>query len=633
MARRLRAIAGALRTSGDGRKTAGRVGLAFVATLGFGLLLWHRLEGIEGADIALALARLSWPAWVGALAATAVSFWAVGRYDETAHRHLATAVPAGQARIAGLCAIALSQFLGLGVVTGALVRWRMLPSLTLWQAGRLTLVVSGLFLAGWAVVTAAAVLAFGGPMPWLAAAVLAAAVGAALVPVWVRWARGWPNLYTVARMVALAAVDCGGAALAFWCLWSGAQPAAALVPVFLLALGAGLLSGTPGGIGAFELTLLALLPGQDEPAALAAVLAWRGVYFVIPAVLAGLMVLQGPRAGRREDVVAPVPGRPAFPEAGLMRQGKFQPLVAGDTLFAAARTAHALVALRGPLAGGGGADHLRALMARAGREARAGVVYKAPPRLAAAARRAGLAVLPLAREAWLDPTSFALEDPARAALRRKLRKAALAGVSARCESLDLADLTRINADWIAARGGEQGFSMGRFEAGYLAGQRVYVARIGPRPVAFASFHAGPEAWALDLLRPAADAPDGTAHCLIAAALADAARAGAARLSLAAVPEPAFRAGAGAMGRVARHCPGAMEGARGLWQFKQAFAPRWERLYLLAPSWSSMVLAGWDIRRAIRHPPPLNPVADGKQVTVAPENEIASRAPAWHRKRR
>ena len=101
-----------------------------LATAGFCALLWHRLQGLDIAAVLQALGRIGPMSWLAAGAATCASFWAVGRHDDTAHRHLGTGVPAGQARRAGFCGIALSQLLGLGVVTGALVRWRMLPSLT-----------------------------------------------------------------------------------------------------------------------------------------------------------------------------------------------------------------------------------------------------------------------------------------------------------------------------------------------------------------------------------------------------------------------------------------------------------------------------------------------------------------------
>ncbi len=486
---RFRSIAGALSAGPSSRASHWRrLAVLALVTAGFLALLWHHVQGVRADHVALAFRAIPPLAWVLALAATAVSYWAVGRYDAVAHRHLATGVPPAQAHSAGMAAIALSQVLGLGLVTGALVRWRMLPSLTLVQAARLTLTVTLLFLAGWAAVTAVAVLVFGGPFREGAMAVLAGLVLAFLLSVRPpRRLKGWPNALTLGRALGLATVDCGAAALALWCLWPGAAPLAALLPAILLAMGAGLLSGTPAGIGAFEVTLIALLPGADPAPLLAAVLAWRAVYHVLPAVLGTLLLLRGPRPERRAETVALVPDGPAFPEAGLMRQGVFQPLAVAGCLYAAARTPHALVSLRTPLGRDPSARDLAALRDRARAEARVPAVYKAPARLALTARRAGWAVLALSREAWLCPVTFALDQPDRAPLRRKLRKAAAAGVLARCEAPDMAELRRLNADWVAAHGGEQGFSMGRFAPGYLAGQRVYVARLGARPVGFVSF--------------------------------------------------------------------------------------------------------------------------------------------------
>ncbi len=634
MRRRFRAI-----TTGQagqvGGVTARRALLTALVTAAFLALLWHRLQGVDPAAVRSALGRIGAPAWGLALAATWASYWAVGRYDDAVHRHLGTGVPPAQARRAGISAIALSQVLGLGLVTGALVRWRMLPSLTLGQAARLTLAVTLLFLAGWALVTALAVLLLDGPFRAAAVAVVVAmALAAALALRPPRGLRVWPNLLTLGRMAGLAAVDCLMAALALWLLLPEAAPLSAVLPAILLALGAGLVSGTPGGIGAFEVTLIALLPGHQAAPMVAAVLAWRGVYHLLPAALATALVLRGPRAERRADNVAAVPDVPAFPEAGLMRQGQFQPLAAAGTLFAAARTPHALVALRAPLGGEGGVRDLMSLRARAAAEARLAVVYKAPARLALAARQAGWAVLALSREAWLDPQSFALERPERAPLRRKLRKAAAAGVAARCEPPDLAELQRLNADWSAAHGGEQGFSMGRFQPDYVAGQRVYVARKGSRPVGFASFHTTEGAWSLDLLRPHPAAPEGTAQALIAAALADAQRAGVARLSLAAVPEPVFAASArrGVLGLIFHLAPGPPARPAGCGSSSTA-SPRAGNGFTCwrpaGPPWA------WPpgtsgARCCTRRPRPAR-ARPGRRTGLA--KPIASAPPAWHRRGR
>ncbi|MCB1329671.1 MAG: hypothetical protein KDK28_09575, partial [Maritimibacter sp.] len=59
----------------------------------------------------------------------------------------------------GAAAIAVAQTIGMGTLTGALVRWRLLPGLGLAGALRLSVAVSLSFLAAWAVLTALALVA------------------------------------------------------------------------------------------------------------------------------------------------------------------------------------------------------------------------------------------------------------------------------------------------------------------------------------------------------------------------------------------------------------------------------------------------------------------------------------------
>ena len=94
--------------------------------------------------------------WRWALAAlfTMGSFWAVAQYDALAHCALGTGIARHRARITGAIGIALGQTLGFGVVTGALVRWRMLSDLTLAGAARVSAFVCGSFVICWSVVAA-----------------------------------------------------------------------------------------------------------------------------------------------------------------------------------------------------------------------------------------------------------------------------------------------------------------------------------------------------------------------------------------------------------------------------------------------------------------------------------------------
>src|SRR5690606_1971334 len=63
----------------------------------------------------------------------------------------------------------------------------------------------------------------------------------------------------------------------------------AFVGIYVLAMLAGALSHVPGGIGVFETILLLFIPGADKGALLAAMLAFRGVYYLLPLMTMALV--------------------------------------------------------------------------------------------------------------------------------------------------------------------------------------------------------------------------------------------------------------------------------------------------------------------------------------------------------
>lgn len=593
-----------------------RLGLTAGSGLVFLGLLAGQVQGVDPGQVLWALAEVAPSLWLLAALATWVSFRAVAGYDLALHRHLGTGIDPLRARQAGFSAIAIGQTVGMGLLSGTLVRWHLLPELGLAGAARLSLLVALSFLGAWAVVTAMVLAAV--PVAGVPTVSGLALVAVALLPLLVllRPAPICPNLITLARLIALAAIDCTSAALAFWLLLPADIAFLPFLPVFLLAFGAGLVSGSPAGLGAFEIVLLALLPTGDE-ALLAAVLGWRVLYYAIPALIGAAVALLARGGGE-----GPLPAltRPEIAEAGLAAQGD---LVANPAGFIGGRTAHGLVALSAV------ADPAR--FGRAARdEARWPVIYKARPRVAARSRRAGLAVLPIAREAWLAPGAFRLDVPARSGLRRKLRRAAAMGVTAGvAPDPDWAELARINAAWVAARGGEHGFSMGRFDPAYCATQILVVARQGEEAVGFATFHAawirGERVWTLDLLRPAPAAPEGTAQTLVMAALDLARGQGVRRMSLAAVPIGSVRGEGGLVARLGRVlAPTALQG---LAQFKSGFAPHWQRLYIIGPSHLAVALVGWEIWRKVRH---RRPAGMSRAATQDADNEFASARNPWQR---
>ncbi len=604
----------------------------------FAFLLQDRILAL---DLGAALATLQTAGpdqWLAGIGAVAISFWAVGRYDGVVHQHLGTSVPVAEARRAGITAIAISQTVGAGVVTGALVRWRMLRGVSLWQATRISVAVAFSFLAGWAVVTGLVLAAFAtGTLSQIGLAALAAGCILLALGLWQPHALRQlqlPNAITQTRLIGLSLLDTIAAFAALYLLLPAGidLPFQTLLPAFMLALGAGLVSGTPGGVGPFEFTLLALLPQVPEAPLLAAILGWRMIYFALPAILGAIVALRGPtkaargpdpvlrpaEGGRRETLIA----QSARAEAGLARQGHLS--VMESRLGAAwivGRTGHGLIGLLDPVG-----QHqprraaLHALARQASSEGRLVAIYKCSARTAALARDMGWQVLVLGREAVLNPQRFTLDGHLMATLRRKLRRAEAAGITLTPGDMrGAAERAAIARLWAQARKGERGFSMGRYDETYLAGQLLIEARKDGRLVAFASFHQCGREWTLDLMRSAPACPDGTMQAIVTHAILLARAAGVAQLSLAV---------AGAPPALPHWLARRLQADdAGLAQFKQMFAPCWRQLYLTAPSCVSLGIAGAEIARAIHRPSPL-PTPRRTHNHVA-ANEIARSPQAWH----
>jgi len=624
-------MGGALRLGSAARRQL--LGLGIVAA--FLWALRDKLAQLDGAAILTALGQVQPLSWAIAVLATVASFAALAQYDALIHRALATGTAPRFARRAGWTAIAVSQTIGFGLVSGAMIRWRMLPDTSLVQASKITATVAATFLTGWSVLTAAVLLVspiHNPHLPVLAVqglAVLGLVLGGSLALVALVMPEGLrlgrlslrlPPLAVMGRILLLAGLDTAFAAAALWALLpqEAALSFLTLYPAFLLAQGAGLVSNTPGGVGPFEITLVSLLPATAEPELIAAILAWRIVYYGLPAVVAmALVALRPAHAMQRGTLVeAPLADPPtarlvaaaAQAELGLLRQGEHAVLATdcGTGGWMVGRSARVLSAMLDPFGRAPVPALLERLQMSARAEGRTACLYKVSPRIAAQARAEGWAVAPVAFEAWLDTRSFSLACPSRAGLRRKLRKAQKAGVSVQLAqgALPLTEMAACARGWVAAHGGERGFSMGRFSPDYVAAQQVMLARDAEgRLVAFATFHANGQEWVLDLMRPAATAPDGTMQLLIAEAVAAAARAGARRLSLAALP-PRSEDVEGPAATLWRQAEKG-RGAAGLRQFKMSFSPQLSRRYIAAPSATKLVLTAADLAQAIHRPAPLH----------------------------
>lgn len=605
-------------------EVSGIRGMLFRQFLAIGLValaIWamrDRFTNLDLHQISNAVGAVSGYQWGLALAATAVSFWAIGRYDDIIHGLLGTGIGREGARQSGVAAVAVAQFAGFGVLTGALVRWKMLPDLPLLGALRVSAAVSGSFLAGWAVLTAAVFLLAGGttamPVP-LATGIAYAGLMALTLPVLLsRWPGHLPSVLAMARILAVVAIDLGFAAAAFYVLLPPEMsvPAGAYLTALLIAITAGLISGTPGGIGAFELALLTQLPNLPAEPLIAAALAFRLVYHVFPALLAVPLLLRGASADGGVPQVR-MPDEPGYnprltkalweapwAEAKLILQGDFG-LIGPDSrpMALACETGQSMVMLGGPLVSDATpAEALATLAEAAGRKSRSPLVYKAPPDLAAAARRDGWQVLAISREAWLDPASYTTDGPRLRQLRRSLSKAEREGVTITEGGRDLPidQMAAIAAIWARRQGGERGFSMGRFDPAYVADQRVFLAWSGDKLAGFITLHETRNEWTLDLMRQADDAPSGAMHLAVHCAILAARDARAPRLSLAAAQydNPDLPRSLRALSQRAQEA----SGAEGLIRFKSSFAPNWRRLYALSPSRAGLMIGLADVARRI-----------------------------------
>lgn len=591
-------------SNGDWRKAVPASALARVVPVAalavFGTLFVRHIAALDGAAIWAALTGLSVWQWGGALIFTALSFRAIGVYDVLVHRVLRTGQPPRAARAAGVRAIALSQTLGFGAVTSALVRWRCLPDLGMGAILRLSAVVSLSFLAALAAVTAL-VVPLSGLVPVSPLMILGglAAVAGLMVLARLAYRLGWlpARLHagTLGALLLATALDTGFAAAALWVLWPEAVSFHLLFAAYLIALGAGLVSNAPGGVGAFDLSLLALLPISDDATAMAALLAFRVIYYALPAAIAliGLIQPQRPKGASKIDhpeatlahQTATVIDHPAAPLLALPCWGKG--------------------AVLGDLPEGLSLNDLKSRTLPS-------ALYKCSPVQAAVARAAGWAVLRCAQEAVIDLHSWDTSGSNRRQLRRALKGFAASGLQI-APVRDPETLAHVADTWAKAHGGERGHSMGRFCPIYLTHQAVFAAFDGATPVAFVSFHTG-QTWTLDLMRHLPDLPNGTMQALIVAGIEAARAARAETLSLAAVPDPE------------PHLPLAqrtLKKSAGLRRFKSAFGPTWEARYICAPTPLRLGLTMATLAWAIRRPAPL---PNASATPTHPDHEDFSFAP-------
>jgi phosphatidylglycerol lysyltransferase len=285
-----------------------------LALVVFGLvayLLHRELAHLHVRNVLAQLHALPGGALEAAFALTAGSYAALCGYDVLALRYLRKRVPPARILTASFIANAFGHNLGFGAFTGGAFRLRLYASsrLTATDVALVTAYTSVTTVLGLAVLAGVSFLAH----PAHPAAALriprvgCLAAGLALlaaVAAYLAWSgarhlkleiRGWllrpPGAVLGAAQILLGTLDLGCTAAV---LWSLLPPAAAMgylsfAGLFAVAIGAGLITHLPGGIGAFEAVVVFALPQVPLDALLGSLLAYRLVYFLVPLLVATLL--------------------------------------------------------------------------------------------------------------------------------------------------------------------------------------------------------------------------------------------------------------------------------------------------------------------------------------------------------
>ncbi len=298
---------------------------AVLVVIGVSLWLVHgELKSFRYHDISRAMFAI--PLWrgVAALALTAASYATFPVYDAIALRYAGRSLPVRKVALSSFISYGLSQTLGFPVVTAGSVRYRFwsgwgLSTAEIAQAVGFAAVT---FTLGMILVTGLAFLIepmTASEMTGVHSLVIrAAGVGLlAIVALYIAASiqrrtvrfRGWefplpPPALAITQLV-VATVDWVLAGLVLFVLLPSGHGIALLpfLGVFLVSQVVGQVSHVPGGAGVFETLMLVLLtPKVPGSQAMASLVAFRAIYYLVPFVLATIALAASELHRQREKV-------------------------------------------------------------------------------------------------------------------------------------------------------------------------------------------------------------------------------------------------------------------------------------------------------------------------------------------
>jgi uncharacterized membrane protein YbhN (UPF0104 family) len=259
---------------------------------------------IDWSGVAYAWSFLPPERIAASLAGSLISFCMLASLDVLASRYIAPhGVSAKRAALAGALSHAFSNTLGFPALTGSVIRYRIYASAGLGKGDIARIVVLAAFgvAMGFTVVTTLALLwqpalahGWGLPLGAVICAALLAFVlwlrGAHRTVHIARWTMAFPDSTTATWQMIVGGIEMLAAIGALYVLLptGSAPPFIDFLPVYVGAVLVGLVSHVPGGLGVFEVIVLASFPPHARATVLAAMLCYRLTYSLVPFALAGV---------------------------------------------------------------------------------------------------------------------------------------------------------------------------------------------------------------------------------------------------------------------------------------------------------------------------------------------------------
>ncbi|MBB4198496.1 hypothetical protein GGD83_002297 [Rhodoblastus sphagnicola] len=287
-------------------------------------VLSRTLAKLDLAELSTAVAATSWNQIGYGLLFTACSYLMLTGYDAIALKQLRLKVPYKTTALGSFASYAVSFTLGFPIFTGGTVRYWIYSRAGVkpGKIASLTVVAGVTFWLGMAVVigfglmieaeSIAEINQFAVILNRMIGAAVVGAVGGYLYWVSARPRRAklqgmtfeLPGLGLTLGQMALGVLDLCSAAAVLYVLLPSHEGLDffTFAAVYVFACLLGIASHAPGGIGVFEATMLKALPAPSQEALLASLLMFRILYYVIPFVLA-LVLLGATEGGRRWDAL------------------------------------------------------------------------------------------------------------------------------------------------------------------------------------------------------------------------------------------------------------------------------------------------------------------------------------------